>query len=550
MPSLIRMLALAGFCTTVSAADLDKLAPANAEVAVVLNVKQLVASPLFLKLAGVPTRADLAANTQFAEFFKAAAFDLDRDLTGIGVASELSLSDLIFKSCVFKGCVLLRGNFNARFQVVALAAATARGWRIVRDGPRTTFRIPAPDGQHYAATFVGYDRLLLGYDADLLARIADGRHTLDPLNDVTSITLAAPLVFNPADVKAVVIGKGNFNVARLQAAVEEWAKKQGEKLQITKDGGLTYYTLPLPQGNQEVTGTFVGNEAALVSNNVDYLKTIATGKKIESTAAAKTLQGALAALGGKETLVVGVAVTDELRKRLADNPATKQYADKLESLTVTLHVAEAIDCIVSINTTDPDTAKVLGQLFKQALPLLNLLAAQNEQAKPLVEYLVRNLRIAAEGKAVRLRLPVSEAALRLLQPAPPAEQDRQRSVAEHIAAAKEALRADRLLDAERAVRAVQALDPQHPEVPALLAQVTARLRPDAEPARPREALVAQLVRDLRSPDRAVRRRAAEFLGRIGPAAEKVAVPALLRALTDADAEEEAVIRRALDKIVP
>lgn len=239
---------------------------------------------------------------------------------------------------------------------------------------------------------------------------------LDPRKDITSVTLAAPLVLTPNDAKAVVIIKGNFNVAKLQAAIEAGAKKQGKELEIKKDGGLTYYTMPLPQGNQEVTGTVVGNDAILVSNNMDYLKTIATGKKIETTVAAKTLKGAIGGVGAKETLILGVAVTDELKKRLADNPATKQYADKVEALTATINIGESIDLSVGLTTTDADTAKALGQLVKQALPLLNLLAAQNENAKPAVDLLMKNLKVSSEGKAVSLKLQLTEEALRKLQP--------------------------------------------------------------------------------------------------------------------------------------
>jgi hypothetical protein len=242
---------------------------------------------------------------------------------------------------------------------------------------------------------------------------------LDLRKDLTSITVCGPLILSPTEAKGCVIVKGNFNVAKLQTAIEDGAKKDGEKLKVTKEGGLTYYTITPKQGNQEITGTFIGNDSILISNNADYLKTIAAGKKIDATAASKTLKGAIASVGGKETVVLGVAITDDIKKAMAQSPQFKQYAEKLEAVTGTVNVGEAVDIALGINMTDADTAKALGQLIKTSLPILNLLAAQNEQAKPAVDLLVKNLKIGSEGKAVSLKLQLTEELMKSLQPVPP-----------------------------------------------------------------------------------------------------------------------------------
>jgi hypothetical protein len=236
---------------------------------------------------------------------------------------------------------------------------------------------------------------------------------LDPMKDLNSVVVTAS--GGQGDVKACVIIKGNYNVAKLQGAIEDHAKKQGEKLKITKEGGLTFYTIPTNQG-ADVTATFVGNDSLVLSNNADYLKLIANGKKIDPTTAAKTLKGAVGKVGGQETIFMAAAITDEMKKAMASNPQTKQFADKLDSVTGTVNVADAIDIALAINTTDADAAKNLGQIIKQAIPVLNLLAASNEQAAPVVKALVDNIKVSSEGKSINIKLQLTEELMKKLQP--------------------------------------------------------------------------------------------------------------------------------------
>jgi len=237
---------------------------------------------------------------------------------------------------------------------------------------------------------------------------------LDPLKDLDSITVTGTGIGNP-DGKAVVLVKGNFNVAKLQATVEAEAKKAGQQLKTTKDGGQTYYTITPPKG-PEVTGTFVGNDAIVISNNADYLKQVAGGKMVKPTEGAKAFKGALGKVAGKETVYLVVAATDELKKQLSSTPKGKQFADKLDSVIGTVNVADAIDLGVAINTTDADAAKELRDLVKGAVPLLNLLGAGQPQAAPIIKALSDNLKISSEGKTVNLKLQLTEELLKSLQP--------------------------------------------------------------------------------------------------------------------------------------
>ncbi len=239
---------------------------------------------------------------------------------------------------------------------------------------------------------------------------------LDPTKDLSSLTLT--FTGGKEDPKAAIILKGNFNVAKVQATIEKEAEKAGDKLKVTREGGQTYFTVTNPQG-QDFTGTILGTDAVVMSNNKDYLKAIVAGKKAEPTAGAKTLTKTVNQLGGKETVFLAFAITQEMKDQLAKLPNAPQFKDiapKLDSFTGAVNLTQAIDLSLALHTTDMASAKQIAQIVKGVIPLAKLAAAGNEQAKPIVDALIDNLKIGAEGTAVNATLQLTEALMKKLQP--------------------------------------------------------------------------------------------------------------------------------------
>lgn len=524
MPSLVRLLVLAGFCVPVRAADLDKLVPTEAGVAV-LNVKSLTDSLLFRKHFGPQFKAALNAE-QSAKFWKATDFDPLRDLTSITLFAPGNLPQHQARACL-----QVKGKFHARFQVAVLAAV----------------------------------------------------------------------------------------------------KMPGSAVEISTKDARTYFTME--HLGQKIVATFVGFDTLALATSIEYLDEVLAGKKVEAT----SLRTAFANLDGSRTLLAGLGGS----KALASIPATTEFADKTESLTATVHLADDLDIGLGANMTDAASAKALAQRIKQSLPVLNLLAAELfKQHKPVIEFVVKNVKISSEGKAVSVRLHLTEHDLLRLWPGAFAWSGSKPPTPDHLTEARAALKAERYADADRALdevswydprnaevramledavqsrngterrwasaalcrvhlaaarmllqverfggaeeefRAARTCDPQNPEVAAGFQELADR-RQAASAARGiagraaieagdwdevrrvlarssglgrtaddlRTAFVERLIRDLRSPEWAVRRAAVEELGSLGRAAEK-AVPALLRALTAAGPEGEVAIRRALERIVP
>jgi hypothetical protein len=83
------ILGVAALTVPARAADLDKLAPADAEAAVVLNVKSLFASKAF-QILGASHVTAVLKNEPVAKFLKVAGFDPVKDLTSV-TATAMSL---------------------------------------------------------------------------------------------------------------------------------------------------------------------------------------------------------------------------------------------------------------------------------------------------------------------------------------------------------------------------------------------------------------------------------------------------------------------------
>ena len=238
---------------------------------------------------------------------------------------------------------------------------------------------------------------------------------IDPMKDLKTLTVT--FSGGQADPKVAVLLKGTFNVAKIQTTIEKEAKKAGDKLTIAKEGGQTFYSMTNPQG-QEFTGTFLGNEDMVMSNNKDYLKAILAGKKAEPTDGSKVLAKTVAALGGKETMFMAFAITKEMKDALGNipNSPVKDLTPKLEAITASLNLTNSIDMTLAIQATDAGTAKQLGQFANGLIPLAKLAAAGNDQAKPIVDALLKELKIGAEGAAVKARLQLTEDLLKSLRP--------------------------------------------------------------------------------------------------------------------------------------
>jgi hypothetical protein len=266
---------------------------------------------------------------------------------------------------------------------------------------------------------------------------------LDLQKDIKTVTATFANYTSKDEYKVCIIVRGNLNIPKLQAAIKEEIKKAGDHAKITVEGGRTYYTLTPPVG-PEITGTFVGDDALVISNNLDYLKDIASGKKIEPTETSRPLKGLLGNLNADQTFLFAGTSTPDLRALLGLFEGWKATAEKAETLTVAANVSDSVDLAASIHFADEATARNLATTLKNIVPMLKVWAVANPPAVPWAELITDNVKITAEGKAVVGSARFTEKALLSAE-----ERARKTAVTQLLARGNEALKEKRWTMAER-----------------------------------------------------------------------------------------------------
>jgi len=277
----------------------------------------------------------------------------------------------------------------------------------------------------------------------------------DPLKDVDSITVTFANVTGKEDMKACVIVRGKLNAGKLEKAIKDAAKQSNDALKIATEEGQTYYTLTPPQG-QQIIGTFVGNETMVVSNNPEYLKEIVGEKKIEPTAGARVLKAAIGRLPGKETVVFAAALTAELKEKLGEVEAIKGLVEKLDTVSGSVNIDTSMDVTLALNAFDQASAKNLGVVLKQTLPILKVLSAGNEVLSPQVELLLEHVKVTWEGKVIYLKAQFSDEALASTQ-----ERVQKAQVKNILAAANTALKEMKWERAKELFSIILRIDPEN-----------------------------------------------------------------------------------------
>lgn len=231
----------------------------------------------------------------------------------------------------------------------------------------------------------------------------------DPVKDLTSATYT--FTGGSKNPHGCIIVRGNFT-SQVQAAVFTTAKAEGGWLKLSPEGNGKFLVLTRTTSlGQNLTATFVGEDALVLSNDVKYLKVIAAGEKLAPTRDAKTLAKAVAKLGGKETLFLAGAFTQEGKDQLGNIPQAPQLKDiapKIDAFVWSATVTEAVDLTVSFQTADLATARELAQLANGSIPLLQLAGAADDKAKPVIDLVAENVKIDAEGPAANIRLSLNE----------------------------------------------------------------------------------------------------------------------------------------------
>jgi hypothetical protein len=230
---------------------------------------------------------------------------------------------------------------------------------------------------------------------------------IDPLKDVDTVTLANTGA--PPKNDSLIVIHGKFELDKVYAAAQDFAKKNPTELKISGDGKARVYEVAVKDNT--LFATFPDGNTLVAANSKEYLQ--AAVKKDNTGKWNKGLQAALDKVkGGKDSVWVAMVVTDEMRKTLASDEKRKDLATKLESVTGSVNFANDVQMSFLVNTNDAEAAAKVAKELGGLVRLLGVLGIGNEQAKPFIELVTENLKISNKDKAATIEMKITEAQLK------------------------------------------------------------------------------------------------------------------------------------------
>jgi hypothetical protein len=230
---------------------------------------------------------------------------------------------------------------------------------------------------------------------------------LDPLSDVHSLTMAAP--GKVSDKKWTVVLQGNFDLAKIQAAVEAFSKTQADAVNVLKEGGITIYELHDPKHSQSAFAAFVDKENLIVSTTKDNVtKPFKKATKNEPTLN-KHLAEMLKEGNGKETLWLAM-VPDELKKSLPQDKQTMDIAKKVLSFKAGITLTDGVQVSLRVQATDDKGARDVRVALEGVKSLLLLAVISNDHLKdfgPTLTDILNSIKFTLDKSIVGMDLDVS-----------------------------------------------------------------------------------------------------------------------------------------------
>lgn len=230
---------------------------------------------------------------------------------------------------------------------------------------------------------------------------------LDPLKDVSSITIAGP-GSQTIENKWTIIVHGNFDLAKIEDAV---ASNKDANVKTSKESGITIYEMQNPRQPQLTFAAFLDKHTAVASASKDTIVddiAINAGKK--TPASNKQLADLVSTLGDKQSLWLAGLLSQEVKDMLANNPQMKDIAADVESISGGVTLTNGIKANFHINTASPKAAAKIHKMLNGIPPVIQLLLAGNEQLKevaPLINDALEGVKFSEDNNAAVIQVTIS-----------------------------------------------------------------------------------------------------------------------------------------------
>jgi len=243
---------------------------------------------------------------------------------------------------------------------------------------------------------------------DTIKELVKGNKELSNLIDATGIDVTKDIdliVVSAAgtsakDAKGTLLIKGNFDVEKITGIL-----KKREEVRPLKEGTIQLYEINAK--DQTLVGSFADNKTLVLTNSKEATVNLIKGDKKPTVS--KQMKEALGRFSGKESVALAVVVNDELKKRLEDAPGgIGDSAGKLQNVTLTLTVTDAIAMNLTGMTSDPKATKALADLLDKGKAAGKAALAGNDQVPPFVGDLIDAVKIAAMKESVTVNLKIAK----------------------------------------------------------------------------------------------------------------------------------------------
>jgi hypothetical protein len=255
-------------------AEPDRLLPADTEQVVVINVKQIVASPIFKKYALPDIEKQLKDNKEYKQLQEATGLDVLKDVNSVILANSGSTGK--------KALVIVRGRFDQdkiHKTATAVAEQDKEKLKIGKLGERNLYEVSG-NGQTVFATFIDGTTIVASPEKEFVAAAASGKGGKITKDLAAALTLAD--------------GKQSIWMAGL--IPEEATKALGEAQQGPA---------------QAIKKIKAGNGGLTITDSITVTGTASTGDADAAKEVAKALDGA-------KGLLTFFAATNEQVKPFAD----------------------------------------------------------------------------------------------------------------------------------------------------------------------------------------------------------------------------------------
>ncbi len=217
----------------------------------------------------------------------------------------------------------------------------------------------------------------------------------NPLKDIDSVTFVAP-GGNDSE-KSLIILAGKFKADKLVAKATEEAKNNKEMVKTSKVGEKTIFEILIPDQQLPMFVMIASNSSIVASTNKDYLIKAIGGK--ESKLANKDFSSLVEKLDTKLSISM-VAVSSALPlKSLPEG--VRGIVEGIESIGGGFGIDTDVTLAINVYTKDDESAKKLketmDQGMAQALGFLGLMAAQQKELTPALEFL-KSIKLSSKGK--------------------------------------------------------------------------------------------------------------------------------------------------------